>query len=124
MEVEFSVSLIELKLAFLRMLSRLPDESDAGSEFVIFEARGDSLEIVAQDTVEGLPVSIVHSGRASVPSAVFSGLARVLRFYRHKTVRFAFSAGVVKIDHTEFRHPGISASSIFTLTGMGWTRST
>jgi hypothetical protein len=110
MEVEFSVSLIELKLAFRRMLSRLPDESDAGSEFVIFEARGDSLEIVAQDTVEGLAVSIVHSGRASVPSAAFSGLARILRFYRQKKVRFAFSAGVVKIDRTEFRHPHISVT--------------
>ena len=114
MEVEFSVNLIELKRAFRRLLVQLPDKSEAASESVIVEARGDSVEIVAQDTVEGIPVCIVHSGRASVPSAVFSGLARTLRFYRQQTVRLAFSAGTVKIDRAEFRHPEISASSRVT----------
>ena len=108
-DVEFTVSLVELKRAFRRLLARLSDESEAGEEFVVFYACDSNLEIVALGTSEGLSASVVHPGRASVPFPVFRGVARILRFYRQKTVRFAFSTGVLSIDHTAFRHARISA---------------
>jgi len=108
-EVEFTVSLVELKRAFRRLSARLPDESEAGGELVVFEASHNTLEIVALGTSEDLSASVVHPGRGSVPFPVFRGVARTLRFYRQRTVRLAFSAGVFRVDHTEFRHAGISA---------------
>ena len=108
MKVEFTVSLVELKRAFRRLSARLLDESEVGSEFVIFNARENDLRIVARRTSEGLFASLAHSGRARVPFPTFCGIARILRFYRQKTVRFAFSGGVLKIDRTAIRHPRIS----------------
>ncbi len=108
MDVEFTVSLSELKRAFRRLSARLLDESEAGSEFVIFNATDNDLRIVASRTSEGLSASVAHPGRASVPFPIFCGIARILRFYRQKTVRFAFSGGVLKIDRTAIRHPSIS----------------
>jgi hypothetical protein len=54
MNIEFTVSLVELKRAFRRMLARLPDESEAGAEFVVFNASDNNLEITASGTSEGL----------------------------------------------------------------------
>src|SRR6266850_1243279 len=82
MDVEFTVSLIELKRAFRRLSVRLSDESEAGGEFVIFNVRDSDLEILAQETVEGLAVAVAHSGTASVPLPVFRGIARAIPFYR------------------------------------------
>jgi hypothetical protein len=109
MDVEFSVNLIELKRAFRRLSARLPDESEVGSQFVVFNACSNNLEIAARGTSEGLAVSVLHPGQASLPFPVFSGIARVLRFYRRKTVDVGFSNGVVKIEHTQFRHSWICA---------------
>ena len=64
MDVEFTVSLVELKRAFRRLLARLPDEAEAGAEFVVFDASSDNLNVAARGTTEGLSVSVVHSGRA------------------------------------------------------------
>jgi len=108
-DVEFTVSLVDLKRAFRRLLVRLPDESKAGGELVVFTACNDKLEITAIGTSEGLSASVVHPGRARVPFPVFRGIARILRFYREKTVRLTFSARVFRVDRTEFRHAGISA---------------
>ena len=69
MDVEFTVSLVELKLAFRRVSARLPDEAEAGGEFVVFEAyRDNSLEITASGTFEGLPChrSVSWKGRRTV----------------------------------------------------------
>jgi hypothetical protein len=107
-DVEFTVSLVELKRAFRRLSTRLSDESEAGGELVAFDASHNSLEIVACGTSEGLAVSVVHPGRVNVPFRVFSGIARVLRFYRGKTVYVAFSDGVARIGRTAFRHKDIS----------------
>ena len=107
-DVEFTVSLVELKRAFRRLSARLPDESEAGGAFVVFTACNDKLEITANGTFEGLSASGVHPGRARVPFPVFRGVARILRFYRLKTVRFAFSVGELTIDRTAFRHKDIS----------------
>ena len=108
-DIEFTVSLTELKRAFRRLSARLSDESEAGGELVAFDASPNGLEIVAHGTSEVLPASVVHPGRASVPFPVLRGIARILRFYREKTVRLAFSAGVFRLDRTEFRHAGVSA---------------
>ena len=107
-DVEFTVSLVELKRAFRRLSARLPDESEAGGVFVVFTACNDKLEITANGTSEGLSASVVYPGRARVPFPVFRGIARILRFYSQKTLSVAFSAGVMTVDRTEFRHPGIS----------------
>jgi hypothetical protein len=108
MGVKFSVSLVELKRAFRRLSARLPDESEADGEFVVFTACDDKLEITANGTSEGLSASGVHPGRASVPFPVFRGMARILRFYPLKVVRLALSAGVLTFDRTAFRHKDIS----------------
>lgn len=108
-DVEFTVSLTELKRAFRRLLARLSDESESGGgEFVVFDASHNSLEIVVPGTSEGLSASVVHPGRASVPVRVFSGIARSLRFYRGKMANVAFSGGVARIGRTAFRHKDIS----------------
>jgi hypothetical protein len=109
-DIEFTVSLVELKRAFRRLSARLSDESEAGGELVVFDASPNGLDIVALGTSEGLSASVVHPGRARVPFPVFRGLARILRFYRQKKVRFAFSVGVLRINRTDIRHPSISVS--------------
>jgi hypothetical protein len=106
-EIEFTVSLTELKRAFRRLSARLSDESDAGGAFVVFTASDDKLGITANGTSEALSASGAHPGRASVPFPVFRGVARILRFYRLKVVRISFSAGVLTIDRTAFRHKDI-----------------
>ena len=111
-DIEFTVSLVELKRAFRRLSARLPDESESGGEFVAFDASHNTLEIIALGTSEGLSAFVVHPGRASVPFPVFGGVARILRFYRLKVVRLAFSAGELSIDCTAFRHKDILPSSI------------
>jgi hypothetical protein len=104
------VSLIDLKRAFRRLLARLPDESEAGGDFIVFSASGDRLEIVVGGTSEVLSASVVHPGQARVPCPVFRGIAKTLRFYRGRTVTVVSSKGLLKIGRTEFRHPNISVS--------------
>src|SRR6266576_3027557 len=98
MDVEFNVSLIELKRAFRRLSARLPDEYEAGAEFVLFIVHDSDLEILAQETVEGLVVAVAHPGRAIVPFPVFRGIARTIRFYRGTSVRFTFSPEALRIN--------------------------
>lgn len=107
MNVEFAASLIELKRAFRRLSVRLTDESEAGGRLVVFNASENSLEMTANGTSEGLSATVLCSGQAGVPFSVFRGIARILRFYRGKTVHFVFAAGALRIDHTHFRHPNI-----------------
>ena len=110
MEIEVRVSLIDLKRAFRRLLARLPDESEASGDFIVFSAVGDRLDIVVGGTSEVLNASVVHPGQTRVPCPVFRGIARSLRFYRGKTVIVASSKGLLRIVRTEFRHPSISVS--------------
>jgi hypothetical protein len=86
----------------------LPDESEASGDFIVFSASGNRLGIVVGGTSEVLSASVVHPGQARVPSPVFRGIARSLRFYRRRTVTVAFSKGLLRIVRTEFRHPSIS----------------
>jgi hypothetical protein len=109
MEIEVWVSLIDLKRAFRRLLARLPDEPEAGGDFIFFSASGNSLDIVVGRTSEVLNATVVHPGQARVPCAVFRGIARTLRFYRMCSVQLACSAEVFRIGRTGFRHPSISA---------------
>jgi hypothetical protein len=108
MEIEVSVSVIHLKRAFRRLLARLHDESEAGSDSVIFSANGDSLEIAAGATSEILSATVAHPGRACVPHPVFCGIARTLRFHRGRVIAFAFSPGALRIGRTDYRHPSIA----------------
>jgi len=110
MEIEIRVRLIDLKRAFRRLLARLPDESEAGGEFIVFSASGNSLEITEGTTSEVLTATVANPGQARVPSTVFRGIARALRFYRGGTVTVGFTEGLLRIFRTEFRHPNISVS--------------
>ena len=107
MEIEAHVSLIDLKRAFRRLLA-LPDESEEGEDFVLFHADGNSLDIVAGGTSEALSATVMHPGHARVPSTVFGGIARTLRFYRARVIVISFSPGAVRIDRTDYRHPSVS----------------
>ena len=110
MEIEAHVSLIDLKRAFRRLLA-LPDKSEEGEDFVLFHADGNSLDIVAGGTSEALSATVMHPGHARVPSTVFGGIARTLRFYRGTVIVISFSPGSVRIDRTNYRHPTISVSA-------------
>jgi hypothetical protein len=93
MEIEVRVRLIDLKRAFRRLLARLPDESEASGDFIVFSASGNRLGIVVGGTSEDLSASVVHPGQARVPSPVFRGVARSLRFYRAGLLRLLFRRG-------------------------------
>jgi len=110
MGIEVRVRLIDLKRAFRRLLARLPDESEAGGNFVVFSASGDSLDMVVGGTSETLRTSVAYPGEARVPYPVFRGIARSLRFYRGRTVSVVSSNGLLSICRTEFRHPNICVS--------------
>ncbi|PYX38655.1 MAG: hypothetical protein DMG81_11240 [Acidobacteria bacterium] len=121
MQIEVRVSLIDLKRAFRRVLARLPDESEAGGDFVIFSADGDTLDIVAGGTSEALSATVTHPGQARVPSAVFCGIARTLRFYRARVIVISLLHGIVRIDQTDYRHPGISVLALGRGRAIGMT---
>jgi hypothetical protein len=72
MGIEVRVCLIDLKHAFRRLIARLPDESEAGADFIVFRAVADHLEIVSGGTSETLSATVVHLGKAGVPCPVFS----------------------------------------------------
>ena len=108
MEIEVRVNLIDLKRAFGRSLARLPDESEAGGDFTVFNASGKNLGMIAGATSDVLSATVVHPGQARVPYPVFCGIGRILRFYRGRTATVAFSKGLLRIARTEFRHPNIS----------------
>jgi hypothetical protein len=110
MGIEVRVCLIDLKRAFRRLIARLPDESEAGGDFVDFGTSEKTLDIVVGGTSEVLNAIILHPGQGSVPLPVFCGIARILRFHRGIKVDLCFSEGRLKMDRAEFRHPGISIS--------------
>jgi len=112
MGIEVRVRLIDLKRAFRRLMARLPDESEAGANFIIFRAAADHLEIVSGGTSETLEASIGYPGEAQVPSSVFRGIARTLRFYRQRMITITFSAGVLRIHRTDYRNPRISVLAL------------
>jgi hypothetical protein len=102
------VSLIDLKRAFRRLLARLPDESEAGRDFIVFSASGNSLDIVVGGTSEVLNATVDHPGHARIPYPVFRGIARSMRFHCDRVIVIAFSPGTFRIDRTDYRHPNIS----------------
>jgi hypothetical protein len=108
MGIEVRVRLIDLKRAFRRLIARLPDESEAGANFIVFGADADHLEIVSGGTSETLRATVVHPGEARVPCPVFRGIARTLRFHRETVIMISFSPGSLRMDQTDYRHPSIS----------------
>lgn len=108
MEIEVRVNLVDLKRAFRRLSTRLPDESEIGADFIDFNAREKTVEIVVGGTFEVLNATVVHPGQGRVPCPVFRGIARTLRFYRGKFITIAFLAGALRIDRTGYRHSSIS----------------
>jgi hypothetical protein len=68
----------------------------------------DRLDIVVGGTSEVLNASVVHPGQATVPSPVFRGIARTLRFHHGGVITIALSPGSLRIDRTDYRHPSIS----------------
>jgi hypothetical protein len=61
-QVQFTVNLADLKRSSRRLLTRLPDEAEAGGEVVVFKATGDALEIMASGTSEGLVAIVSNVG--------------------------------------------------------------
>jgi len=111
MEVQFTVNLVELKRAVRRLLTRLPDQSAAGDDSIVFHASRNSLEIVAGGTSEVLGAAVVHPGKARVPHHVFRSIARSLQFHGGRAIAIVVSPTVLKINRTEYRHPSISILS-------------
>ena len=108
MGIEVRVHLIDLKRAFRRLMARLPDESEAGAEFIVFRADTDRFDIIAGGTSETLRASVAYPGEARVPCPVFRGIARTLRFHRGRVIMISLSPGSLRIDQTNYRHPRIS----------------
>jgi hypothetical protein len=96
MEVQFTVNLVELKRAVRRLLTRLPDQSAAGDDSIVFHASRNSLEIVAGGTSEVLGAAVVHPGKARVPHHVFRSIARSLQFHGGRCHRHCGIARGVK----------------------------
>jgi hypothetical protein len=111
-DVEFTVSLTELKRAFRRLLARLPDESEAGGDSVDFRVSQQSLEMVAGATSEVLRVNVAQPGRGRIPYSVFRGIGRALPCHRGRVVLVSLSSGVLRIDSTAYRHPSIFVSPL------------
>ena len=112
MQIEVLVRLVDVKRAFRRLLARLPDETEAGADFMVFGVNGNSLEIVGGETSELLRCTVVHPGCARVPLSVFCGIARSLRFHHPNSIAIVLSPGSLKIDRTEYRHPSISVVAL------------
>ncbi len=70
---------------------RLPDESEAGGDFVVFNAAGDGPEIVANSTSEGLTAIISNAGVARMPYPVFRRIVRTFSTYHTWKLTFTFS---------------------------------
>jgi hypothetical protein len=110
-EVRFNVNLVELKQACGRLVARLADEPETGTDFVVFTAPGSTLEIRTGTSSEALPTTIYQSGRAVIPRRVFCCLVNALLYCRGKTAQFDFSAGTITFSgRTQIRHPQISVS--------------
>jgi hypothetical protein len=107
-QVQFTVNLADLKRSSRRLLTRLSDESEAGGEFVVFNATGDGLQIVADSTSEGLAAIVSNQGVARMPYPVFRGIVRTFSTYHARKLTFTFSAGQLTVNGTVFRHPQIS----------------
>jgi hypothetical protein len=107
-QVQFTVSLADLKRSSRRLLTRLSDESEAGGDFVVFNATGDGLQILANSTSEGLVAIVSNAGVARMPYPVFRGIIRTFSTYHTRKLTFTFSAGHLTVNGTVFRHPQIS----------------
>jgi hypothetical protein len=109
-QVQFTVNLTDLKRSCRRLLTRLSDESEAGGDFVVFNATGDGLEIVANSTSEGLVAIVSNAGVAQMPYPVFRGIIRTFSTYHAQKLAFTFSSGPLTVNGTVFRHPQISSA--------------
>jgi hypothetical protein len=109
-QVQFTVKLADLKRSCRRLLTRLSDESEAGGDFVVFNATGNGLQIVANSTSEGLVALVPNAGVARMPYPVFRGIVRTFSTYHTRKLTFTFSAGQLTVNGTVFRHPQISVA--------------
>jgi hypothetical protein len=107
-QVQFTVNLPDLKRSCRRLLTRLSDESEAGGEFVVFNATGDGLQIVADSTSEGLAAIVSSEGVGRMPYPVFRGIVRTFSTYHRRKLSFTFSVGQLTVNGTVFRHPQVS----------------
>jgi hypothetical protein len=111
MAIEFTVSLVDLKRAFRRVSTRLQDEIETGAGVVSFVVTEDSLKIMAGETSETLNVKCLAGGSVRIPINLYCGIARALPLFRKRLVEVAVSAGTLRIDRTDFRHPDVSVSA-------------
>jgi hypothetical protein len=91
-QVRFAVNVRELRRACRRLVSRLSDESEIGTDFAVFHATGMAMELSTGNSSEVLPATIHRSGQATVPRPVFSKLVSALRYFRGTEIEFEFSA--------------------------------
>ena len=90
------------------MLTRLPDEAEAGAHIVGFSATEQTLQITAGSTSEGLPAIVLNAGFGRIPNAVFHGIARTFSTYSARRIEITFSVGEMTVDGTVIRHPQIT----------------
>lgn len=80
MAVVFTVNLVELKQSCHRLVVRLADEAEGETEFVVFNAIGNTLELMSKNSSEGLRTTVRHPGRVQVPCTVFCCLVEAVRY--------------------------------------------
>ena len=90
-QVQFTVNLADLKRSSRRLLTRLSDESEAGGDFVVFNATGDGLQIVANSTSEGLTPIVSNAGVARIPYPVFRGIVGTFSTYHMRKFTLTIS---------------------------------
>jgi len=116
-QVLFTVNLGELRRACRRLVSRLSDESEIGTDFALFHATGMAMELSTGNSSEVLAATIHSSGQATVPRPVFSKLVSALRYFRGTVIEFEFSAGMIVLNgRTQIRHQRISVADADTET--------
>jgi hypothetical protein len=94
---------------FGRLVSRLSDESESGTDFVDFTASGRALEVSTQISSGVLDATIYRAGQATVPRPVFCKLVRTLRYFRGTGIDFEFFSGIMVLNgRTQIRHALIS----------------
>jgi len=110
--VRFTVDLVELRKACRRLVLRLSDESETGTNFALFHATGSTLELSTRNSSEVLNPTIHRSGQATVPRPVFYRLVSTLRYFRGTFIDFEFSSGIIVLNgRTQIRHSGISVAN-------------
>ena len=102
--VRFTVNLADLKRSSRRLLTRLSDESEAGGDFVVFNATGSGPQIVANSKSEGLAAIVLERWRRKNTSSFFAVSSGPSDLPRAETHVY-FSTGQLTVDGIRVQPP-------------------